>query len=90
MGNAVAYRCLNCLDHTITRTYSVSHLSVTCPECDSFQRFVNDGVYEQFQDFEADPPAELDWDRLDRREKLVISERVARRGTAVEDIAITE
>lgn len=89
MGNSVVYRCLNCLDQTVAREYSVSHLSVTCEACGSFERFVNDGVYEQFRAFEDDPPAALDWEGLDRRRKLVVSERVARRGQSVEDVAVT-
>lgn len=74
------YRCLGCLDHTAVREFDVSHVSVTCPVCESFERLVNDRVVDQFEAFEESPPTDLDWDRLDRREKLFVAERVARRG----------
>lgn len=74
------YRCLGCLDHTVAREFDVSHVSVTCPVCESFERLVNDHVVDQFEAFEERPPADLDWDRLGRREKLFVAERVARRG----------
>lgn len=85
---SVTYRCLTCLEHTVTRAFDVSHLSVTCPTCESFERLVNERVVSQFEDFEDAPPAELDWDRLDRAEKLLVSERVARRGRSLDDIAV--
>lgn len=84
------YRCLNCLDHTLQRPFDVSHLSVTCPTCGSFERFVNDDVYQQFQHYEESPPESLTWDRLDRAEKLMISERVVRSGHSIEDFGIEE
>lgn len=84
------YRCLTCLDHTVTRGFDVSHLSLTCEACGEFGRFVNDLVYDQFLAFEDDPPEHLDWDRLERAEKLMISERVTRTDTSVEDFDIEE
>ncbi|MFB6304289.1 MAG: hypothetical protein ABEH47_03915 [Haloferacaceae archaeon] len=84
----VTYRCLNCLEHTVSRAFDVSHLSVTCPTCDSFERLVNEAVMAQFEAFEAAPPDGLDWERLDRDEKLLVSERVARRGRSVEEISV--
>ena len=82
------YRCLSCLEHTLSRPFDTSHLSVTCPDCDSFERFVNEAVFEQFRVFEESPPDALQWSTLDRREKLLISEGIARRGQSVEDFSI--
>jgi hypothetical protein len=84
------YRCLNCLEHTVSRGFDVSHLSVTCPVCGSFERFVNDGVYQQFENYEESPPEDLAWDRLDRTEKLMISERVVRTTRSITDFNIEE
>jgi phage FluMu protein Com len=84
------YRCLTCLEHTLTREFDVSHLSVTCPACDSFERFVNDDVYQQFEAYEESPPESLDWSRLDRMEKLMVSERVVRTSRSIEDFDIEE
>ncbi|MUW14975.1 hypothetical protein GJ633_10095 [Halorubrum sp. CBA1125] len=88
MTRSRTYRCLSCLDHTVTRTFDTAHLSVTCPNCGSFERFVNGTVFEQFEQFEASPPAELDWDRLGRTEKLLVAERIARTTKTVEDFDI--
>ncbi len=74
----------------MTREFDTSHLSVTCPNCESFERFVNEAVYEQFRAFEGSPPAELDWDRLDRTEKLVVAERLARSTKTIEDFTVVE
>jgi hypothetical protein len=82
------YRCLECLEHTLTRPFDVSHLSVTCPVCGEFQRFVNEDVYNRFQSFEADPPDSLDWDRLGKTEKLMVSDQVVRKGRDIEDFDI--
>jgi phage FluMu protein Com len=82
------YRCLNCLEHTLTRPFDVSHLSITCPVCDEFQRFVNDDVYDQFRAFEEDPPESLEWDRLGQLEKLAISDGVVRSGRSIEDFSV--
>lgn len=90
MTPQLTYRCLNCLDHVLTRSFDVSHLSTTCPECGSFERFVNDAVYEQFEAYEADPPEGIDWDRLDRQEKLAVSEQVVRKGRSIEDFSLEE
>ncbi len=82
------YRCLNCLDHVLTRSFDVPYVSKTCPNCDSFERFVNGIVLDQFEALEASPPEELDWERLDRREKLVVSERLTREGYSLEDFSV--
>jgi hypothetical protein len=84
------YRCLNCLEHTIDRAFDTSHLSMTCPTCDSFQRFVNEAVLEQFRAFEESPPSELEWTRLDRMEKLVVCERLVRSTKTIDDFAVVE
>lgn len=86
MPTTRTYRCLNCLEHTVTRDFDVSHISTTYPRCELFERLVNETVYEQFEAFKSTPPDALDWDRLDRMEKLVVSERVARKGQSIEDI----
>ncbi|WP_418284474.1 hypothetical protein [Halorubrum sp. DTA46] len=90
MSRSRTYRCLNCLEHTITREFDASHLSVTCPNCGSFERFVNEDVFEQFQAFEESPPSEIDWGRLERTEKFVVAERLARSTKTIEDFAIAE
>jgi hypothetical protein len=79
------YRCLACLDGTVTRGFDVSHVSTTCPVCESFERLVNEVVVAQFRAFEETPPDSLDWDALGRREKFLVAERVARRGRDVEE-----
>ncbi|MFB6156309.1 MAG: hypothetical protein ABEJ34_00510 [Haloferacaceae archaeon] len=83
MSEDRTYRCVNCLDHTVTREFDVSHVSVTCPVCDSFERLVNEAVVSQFRAFEEAPPEHLDWDALERTEKFLVAERVARRGRDV-------
>ncbi len=82
------YRCLTCLEHVITRGFDVSHLSVTCEDCGEFSRFINDRVYDQFLAFEDEPPENLEWERLERAEKLMLSERVTRTTRTVEDFEI--
>ena len=82
------YRCLNCLDATVTRTFDTSHLSRTCPDCGSFERFANEAVIERFESLEASPPAELDWGRLERREKLLVAERLARTDKTLADFDV--
>ena len=84
------YRCLSCLDHTLSRGFDTSHLSVTCPNCDSFERFINESVFEQFRAFEASPPDGVEWAALDRREKLLVSEGIARRGRSIDDFSVGE
>lgn len=84
------YRCSNCRDHSVTRDFDVSHLTATCDNCGEFARFVNGRVVEQFERFEAEPPEHLDWDRLDRTEKLLISERIVRQGHSIEDFEIDD
>jgi DNA-directed RNA polymerase subunit RPC12/RpoP len=85
-----AYRCLTCLEHTIEREFDTSHLSVTCPNCESFERFVNEAVFQQFEAFEASPPSELDWNRLDRMEKLVVAERLVRSTKTLDDFEVVD
>jgi len=89
MSRKRAYRCLNCLEHTVSR-FDTSHLSVTCPNCGSFERFVNDAVFQQFRAFEESPPAEIDWARLDRTEKLVVSERLVRSTKTLADFDVVK
>lgn len=84
------YRCLNCLEHQLTRPFDVSHLSITCPECGSFERFVNNAVFEQFEAYEAEPPTGLDWEELGRQEKFMVSEQVVRKGRSIEDFSVTD
>ena len=90
MSSDRTYRCLGCLDGTVTRPFDTSHLSVTCPNCDSFERFVNEAVFNQFQAFEESPPAEIDWERLDRREKFVVAERLVRSTKTLADFEIVD
>jgi DNA-directed RNA polymerase subunit RPC12/RpoP len=85
-----AYRCLNCLEHTIDREFDTSHLSVTCPNCESFERFVNEAVFRQFEAFEASPPPEFDWNRLDRVEKLMVAERLVRSTKTLDDFEVVD
>jgi len=85
-----AYRCLNCLEHTIDREFDTSHLSVTCSNCESFERFVNETVFQQFEAFEASPPSEFDWNRLDRVEKLMVAERLVRTTKTLDDFEVVE
>ena len=84
------YRCSNCLDWTITRRYDVSHLSTTCEACGEFARFINDDVFDQYQSFEESPPEHLDWERLSRAEKFLVSNSVVREGKSIEDFEMEE
>lgn len=88
MFGSRTYRCLGCLDHTVTREFDVSHVSMACPSCGEFERFVNAAVLETFDAFEESPPPDFDWDRLDRMEKLVVAERVTRTDRTVDDFDI--
>jgi DNA-directed RNA polymerase subunit RPC12/RpoP len=90
MSRTRTYRCLNCLEHTVSREFDTSHLSVTCPNCDSFERFVNEAVYQRFQSFEESPPPEFGWDRLDKMEKLVVAERLVRSTKTLADFEIVD
>ena len=90
MSRTRAYRCLNCLEHTIDREFDTSHLSVTCPNCESFERFVNEAVFQQFEAYEASPPSEFDWNRLDRMEKLVVAERLVRSTKTLDDFEVVD
>ena len=82
------YRCLNCLEHTLSRPFDVSHLSITCPVCESFQRFVNEDVYDQYRELEENPPDHLDWSRLGKAEKLVLSDGIVREGRDIEEFEL--
>lgn len=84
MSTDRTYRCSNCREHTVRRDFDTSHLSMTCPVCGSFERFVNERVFSQFRAFEASPPDAVEWDSLDRTERLLISERVARAGRSLD------
>lgn len=84
------YRCSNCLDQTVQRSYDVSHLSVTCEDCGEFARFINEDVFEQYRAFEESPPEHLDWERLSRAEKFLVSNGVVREGKSIEDFDIEE
>lgn len=88
MSRTRAYRCLNCLEHTIDREFDTSHLSVTCPNCDSFERFVNEAVFRQFEAYETSPPPEFEWNRLDRTEKLIVAERLVRSTKTLDDFEV--
>ena len=81
----VSYRCSDCLDHAVSREYDVSNLSMSCPSCGEFARFVHGDVLARFREFEESPPANLDWERLDRLEKFVIAEGLVRRGKTLDD-----
>ncbi|WP_096393620.1 hypothetical protein [Halorubrum trapanicum] len=89
MSRTRTYRCLNCLDEVVTRSFDTSHLSRTCPNCGSFERFANEAVVERFESLEASPPGDLDWDRLERREKLLVAERLARTDKEIGDFDVT-
>ena len=84
------YRCSDCLEGTVTRSYDVSHLSITCESCGEFGRFINDDVFEQYRAFEESPPEHLDWERLSRAEKFLVSNGVVREGKSVEDFEIED
>ncbi|MFW6000142.1 MAG: hypothetical protein ACOCPY_01660 [Halorubrum sp.] len=90
MSRTHTYRCLSCLDEVVTRAFDASHLSRTCPNCDSFERFANQSVIEQFEALEASPPAGFDWERLERREKLLVAERLARTEKTLADFDVTD
>ncbi|TKX78335.1 hypothetical protein EXE53_21765 [Halorubrum sp. SD626R] len=90
MGRTRTYRCLGCLDHTLDREFDTSHLSVTCPSCESFERFVNEAVFQTFREFEESPPEEFDWARLDRTEKLLIAERLTRTTKTLSDFDVVD
>lgn len=84
------YRCSNCLEETVTRTFDVSHLSVTCESCGEFARFVNGAVYDQYRAFEESPPDHLAWKQLSRAEKFLVSNGVVREGRSIEDFETEE
>ena len=89
MGLTREYRCLNCLEETVSRSFDTSHLSRRCPDCESMERFVNEAVYEQFEAFEAAPPPALNWERLSRTERWLVSERMARTDRTVEEFDVS-
>ncbi len=84
----ITYRCLSCRDETADRDFNVSHIKQTCDACEEFNRFVHDGVYQQFQNFEASTPDNLDWERLGKMEKFIVAEKMVRKGKTVEDFEI--
>ena len=84
-----SYRCLDCLEGAVTRSFNTSHLKTQCSRCGSFSRFINEAVLDQFQSFEESPPDTLQWSQLDRKEKLVISEQIVRRGRSIDDFAVS-
>ncbi|MFC7133516.1 MULTISPECIES: hypothetical protein [Salinibaculum] len=88
MTDTRTYRCLNCLEHTVEREYDVSHISFTCDNCGEFGRFVHDGVYAKYEDFEDSPPDALAWDRLSRMEKFRVAERIVRAGKTLDDFDV--
>jgi hypothetical protein len=85
-----SYECLNCNEFSVSRGFDVPFVSVTCEICDSFERLVNGAILDQFRAFEESPPDELDWDRLDREEKLMVSEKIVRQDRSIEDFEITD
>lgn len=87
---ALAYRCVNCLDHEVTRSFDVSHLQLRCESCGTFGRFVQTPVIDRYERFEADPPADLDWDRLSRLEKFLVAERLTRTDKTLADFDVEE
>jgi hypothetical protein len=87
---AVSYRCSSCLDHTVERSYDVSHVSLSCPACGEFARFVHEGVLAKYQEFEETPPPDFDWERLDRLEKFVVAEGIVRKGRTLDDYDIED
>lgn len=84
------YRCVECLDHEVARSFDVSHLRLRCGSCGAFSRFVQSAVIDRYERFEADPPEELDWDRLSRIEKFLVAERVTRTDRTIEDFDVEE
>ena len=82
------YRCLECLEGTVTRSFDVSHVERTCDHCGEFARFVHEGIVEQFEAFEQSPPDGLDWDRLDRLEKFYVCNGIVRDGKSIDDFDV--
>jgi len=82
------YRCLNCLDHSVSRPFNVSHVSLTCENCGEFGRFVQQKIYDKFERFEESAPEEFDWNRLDRMAKLVVAERLVRTDKTLADFDV--
>lgn len=82
------YRCLSCLEATVDRGYNVSHIKVTCEACEEFGRFVQEGIYQQYTEFEEKPPEDLDWETLSRMEKFVVAEKMVRKGRTIDDFEI--
>jgi len=85
---STTYRCSSCFEQTLTRVYDVSHLSIRCPNCGEFARFVHEGVLEQYEALEESPPEEFDWERLDRMEKFVVAEKLVRQGNTLDDFEV--
>lgn len=85
-----SYRCSNCLDHAVSRDFTVSHLSTRCESCGEFGRFVQASVIDRYERLDADPPADFAWDRLGRLEKLFVAERLTRSGATLDDFDVEE
>ena len=81
---------MNCLEHTVDRQFDTAHLSVTCQSCGSFERFVNEAVFQQFEAFESSPPPTFDWERLNRTEKFVVAERLVRSTKTLDDFEVVD
>ncbi|AXG07164.1 hypothetical protein DU500_12425 [Haloplanus rubicundus] len=88
MSHSSKYRCITCMDETVTREFDVSHLSRTCGVCGEFDRFVNTVVVERFNELDADPPPHLHWEQLDRPRKFLIAERLSRRDHTIDDFEV--
>ena len=84
----VSYRCSECLDHTISRDYDVSHLTMSCPACGEFARFVHGDVLAKFEAFEESPPEGFGWERLGKLEKFMVAEGLVRRSKTLDDFSV--
>ena len=90
MSRTVGYRCSDCFEGRVTRSFDASHLMATCPSCGSFVRLLNEAVVDQYEAYESSLPDGFDWRRLDRLEKLLVAERIARTDRTIEEFSIEE
>ena len=90
MGRKLLYRCGNCFDGTLERSFDTSHVMSRCADCGTFSRFINQAVVDQVEAYDASPPESLDWARLDELEKLFVAERITRTDRTIEDFTIAE
>ncbi|SNR30234.1 hypothetical protein [Halorubrum vacuolatum] len=90
MTRTVTYRCSECLEGAVTRSFDTAHLMARCPACGSFTRLINGAVIEQYEAYEAEPPEAFEWNRLDRLEKLLVAERITRTDRTLADFSIEE